>query len=385
LFNVQRDSNEADLDPRVAFTLSAPFDSKKSQQADVGSLSGLSAGTTVSLDFGLLIWPRARAEARRELPAKCRAFFPQVVPGYDYDVAAQLGGAACNPSLVRRERVEKVAKALNATAKQCAACIDAAADQPSPCALADAAQKKACGSSSDVAEILCALAKSQRASVCQACDALEKKCTVLAERSEATVVGDAEFRRIVSEHKASLTSAFKAAMPGQHGINLSLKANQLRFDHVLDTAPTQVIKNDKRGKGASLAYSYLSQTSLWAVGYSHEESYTPGTKTQVCTPLGTTGSSTCKEVTLGAPVEKAAEIAFLEHRRLFPDYHFALAPRVEFDLEDSNWAIGIPFYFLRSVTDQNALTGGFAVGYSDAADEKFSATIFVSKAFSFFD
>jgi hypothetical protein len=241
----------------------------------------------------------------------------------------------------------------------------------------------------EIAGVLCPLARAQRATACEACDKLTARCGLLAEkdRGEATLIDELLFDRVVAQEGPQLRSAFRAAIPGQHGITLSLKANQLHYDYVLESAPTETVKSDRRGKGLSLAYSYLSQTSLWAVGYSHEKSFSPGKKTQLCKPLGTTGATTCNEVTIGAPKDQAAEIAFVELRRLFPEAHFAIAPRAEFDAEQSDWAVSVPFYFLRSPADQNALTGGFALGYSsaDADDAELTVSIFVSKPFAFFD
>jgi hypothetical protein len=129
----------------------------------------------------------------------------------------------------------------------------------------------------------------------------------------------------------------------------------------------------------SVAWSYLAASSLWSFGYSHEKIYKAADKTQICSPLGTTGSTTCSENSIGEPSRDTAEIAFFEIRHLTFDGKFAFAPRLEFDFKKSVWAGRLPFYFIPNKDGQ--LTGGLALGYTDS--DKFGASVFVSKAFSF--
>jgi hypothetical protein len=86
------------------------------------------------------------------------------------------------------------------------------------------------------------------------------------------------------------------------------------FSFVLAEDPATKKKSSETGYGAFLAYTYVGRTYLWTAGYSHEESYKAGDKVEICTPIGTTGSTSFSEGTVGSPKKQPAELAFLESR-----------------------------------------------------------------------
>jgi hypothetical protein len=89
----------------------------------------------------------------------------------------------------------------------------------------------------------------------------------------------------------------------------------------------------------------------------------------------------CKRATLAPPERSTTDLAFAEWRRL-AGKHWALSPRLEYDLNDSEWAFRMPVYFITDA--KGAFTAGVSVGYT-TKDEDLGFSVFVSKAFTFFD
>lgn len=377
---INKKPDDPDSYTRFAFTLSAPFDSKKADKADVGSLSGLTAGTTATLDFALVIWPRSG----KSMESKCQDYVTQFVPGHDWKTTIGKSGlVGCDRHLFERENIDKAIDGFNEKLAACKKCPRWSPPDASRCSSLANAESRACATDELRVTAACVLLASTRKEACTDCDNAEKECELLAGKTEAKLDED-EFNKVVADHKREIRRLDREAYPGEKWLNVSLKANQQNFTYVLQSAPTAALDSQEEGFGASLGYTYLRDVRLWSAGYSHEESYKGGRKTQICSPIGTTGSTSCSEAIIGAPTKEKAELAFIEHRRLIAGRKFALAPRVEFDFKTSKWAAQVPFYFIPS-KDGTQLTGGIAIGYSEGDDDEFGATIFISKAFSFTD
>lgn len=384
----QGKDGELVITPRFALTLSAPFDSKKADKVDVGSLSGLTAGTTGTLDVSFLFYRDPTAEDDQNLVTVCTELLKALLVDHEWDDVSD-AGFSCDHSLFTLDRLKEVVGVLNERRAECNKCSNSGADKPSRCALVTLAIRQACGGDGTQPSpaALCALARAERTEACAQCDKLAAGCKRLDPRGEAALEKDAQ--TTLDANRKRIARADRNSFPRYHGFNASFKANREDFTYVLADAPTaDPTTAEKQGYGVSLAYSYLGETSLWAGGYSHERTYKAGKKTTLCNPLGSTGSTTCNEASIGAPKLETAELAFVENRLLVSKGKFAIAPRGEYDFKTSDWGVRVPLYFIPSVKPADALTGGVAVGYTESDDEDLDGwgiTVFVSKAFSFFD
>lgn len=374
--------------PRFALTLSAPFDSKKADKVDVGSLSGLTAGTTGTLDVSFLFYRDPTNAEDNELVKVCNDLLDALLVDHEWSDVSD-AGFSCDHRLFTADRLKEVVKELNKRRTECRKCVDSSGEKPSRCALVSLAVRQACADDKNNTSpaSLCTLARAERTEACAQCDKMAASCKRLDSKGEAALVNDAQ--KILDANRKRIARVDRNSFPGQHGFNASFKANREDFKYVLADAPTaDPTTAEKQGYGVSLAYSHLGENSLWAGGYSHERTYKAGKKTTLCNPLGSTGSTTCNEASIGAPKLEKAELAFVENRVLISKGKFALAPRGEYDFKTSDWGVRVPFYFIPSVKPKDALTGGVAVGYTRSDDEDkdgWGITVFVSKAFSFLD
>lgn len=372
---------------RFAFTVTAPFDSKKADKVDIGTLSGLTAGTNASLDFSFLNWDMPTETAR--ITELCKKLIPKLIRGYNWEqVGLLVPELNCNRDLLDVKKLGEAVKKINAQVESCSLCMTPPGEQQSICESLDHARSLSCsGADPDKTASrngLCALVRAEGHDRCASCAGWSNQQTELCKevRGKAELADDAA--AIVKDATNEINGAMKDILTPMSGFTASIKANKQDFKYITTEAPTVSNESTEKGFGVSLAWTYVGATSLWSLGYSHETSYKGKDKVDVCSPIGTTGSLQCAEASIGAPEKEKAELAFIENRRMFVTGRFAIAPRVEYDLEKSKLAGRIPIYLVTN--KEGALTGGLAVGYSEAAKKgKWGLTIFVSKAFSFFD
>lgn len=121
---------------------------------------------------------------------------------------------------------------------------------------------------------------------------------------------------------------------------------------------------------------------MFSGGFSVEKSYKSNSDVEVCTPIENSTSTKCITGPIGAPTHSYARILFAETRLLIVAEKFAIAPRAEYDFKASKYAVRLPIYI--APNKAKALTGGIGLGYTNKNDEGFGASVFVGKAFSFF-
>lgn len=118
----------------------------------------------------------------------------------------------------------------------------------------------------------------------------------------------------------------------------------------------------------------LKTNMVIAASYRRAVAYQAGDKAQVCSALGSTGSTTCAEKVLGGPggPDKTNVVSF-EVKQFFGG-GFAVAPKINRDFTNGVTGIQIPIYVLQ---DKNGgLTGGITLGWR--SDTKaFTASAFV--------
>jgi hypothetical protein len=380
---------EGDIDGRYALTVNAPFDSNKADHVDVGSLSGLSAGTSATLEFGVRRWASPTDEEIDAMMPVCEEHLPKLIPGYSWEDLTTVVAIACDDHAFDLEQLNKLIKGINEVRETCAKCVAIEAADPPICLMLRDARQQSCGSKSPPDNLaVCAVLEKNLREECAVCKDVKSgegtACGVLARhRKPAALIEDKQQREaLLAKARAAARPVAAKLLRPLSMFTVGLTANTQQFTYLLADNLDEVHKNDKEGVGITLAATHVLRRSAWTLGYSHEESYKGTDKLQLCRPLGATGASTCTAASLGAPKKQKAEIAFLQNRVAFADGRFALAPRVEFDFKKSQWAARVPFYFIASKSHE--LTGGVAVGYTEVDDEGLGATVFISKAFTFY-
>jgi hypothetical protein len=161
---------------------------------------------------------------------------------------------------------------------------------------------------------------------------------------------------------------------------LSFLGNQHTNSFVTTAAPSKITKESDEGYGIGLNYTALLRHMSIIVGYSYERPFMTGKGQQICSPVGTSTSTTCSTAAVGAPVRTTARIASLETRVLFGSA-LAIAPRVEYDTVAANLGVKLPLYFVADA--KKILTGGLEVGWTKSAG--YQGAVVLEKAFSFLD
>jgi hypothetical protein len=327
---------------RTALTVSTPFDSSKADSVDIGTLSGLTTGSGAKLEVGALIWPFVDAGPLENI---CETEIPKLIEGAHWTVPPpdHLEGLttktphACEEALFDRKVLQEIVERVNkermqkwqATAQTLQLQDKPVPEMPPKLVLVEHARSE----------------------------------PIIKRAIERLRLGNAEFK-------------------GLHSITLGLSANRNDYSYVLLEDPTASKESERRGRGLSLAYTRVAQSVVANVGFQYERSYKAGKFGQVCTPIQDTSSLQCVGTVIGAPAEKTRKIAFVEARRIFSGrLPIAVSPRVEYDAEESEFALSVPVYMIPS--GDGSLIGGLKLGWSEEEDA--GVSVFFGKAFSFFD
>jgi len=308
----------------------APFDQEKDQQKAVGTLSGLTAGSSAKLAISWLRWPRSH---QSDVNAICADAIGRLFPGkgwIDRDLAAgedksrylnfggeggQLQQVQCKDIVLDRGRLATLLKAYN-----------------------------------------------------------------LANDADLTLPDEQRFKA----WSAPVLEQF--AQPGRAGrpraLTVEFTMNRQDFEYSSETAPAEFQSDTKEGYGAALTYSSVRQRSVTSIGYQWERTYAGAETLQVCSPLADDGSLRCAEGALGGPQLKEQQIVFAEWRAILPSplNGIAMGPRVEYSPDESSWAFRLPIYLARNSAQQ--FTGGIALNWDQDTDG--AVTVFVGKAFDLF-
>jgi hypothetical protein len=324
----------------------APFSDSNAPKADLGSVSNLLAGTNARLDGGWLFLPSAPEGDKADTVLRD---FNHIC---DDLIEAALGKPYYCNATPDRLQIEPDARHALALMKNVPGCPDLAR-----------------GSTfSD-------LVKQLNADI-----AARNKTRAPGAAIEPLLKLDASWQT-AAKAATQLFSQLNAKQPSTlHGISLSLLGNQHSYSYVTKASPATVVKQSTEGYGVGANYTAVFQRMSLIVGYSYERPFKGGQGQQVCTPIGTTTSTTCNTATVGAPVRTTARIVSGEARILLnPD--LALGPRMEYDTVSANFGIKLPVYFVPDA--KKVLTGGLAVGWTKQG--RYQGAVVIQKAFSFFN
>jgi len=325
----------------ASFSAKAPFDSSKSDSLDLGSLSGLTAGTQAHLALGWSYWSPIPAHGVDDIVAFQRSpYFAQLYGGFQWVTPTVPGG----PTL------RKAAVALKLG--------------PTPLTLIT--------DKTTYLQIVAELNKE-----IDAYNSLHASEAGFQRLQSVVPLSDYEqiAQRATSSYFQTVARYAPSWIPT---IALTLDGNQQSFSYASASDPTKVTKEDKDGKGASLVVSVLRQNWLASLSYAYTKTYTAQPSSQICTPIAGTTSSQCVNGVIGAPKEKVGRLCTAEYRVRVAS-SFAVSPQVQYSQTDSKWGVSVPVYL--TADSNRILNGGVTLGWT--ADKHFAAAIFVGKPFSF--
>jgi hypothetical protein len=149
----------------------------------------------------------------------------------------------------------------------------------------------------------------------------------------------------------------------------SLKAGRSTFDF---TDPSTFADHSETRGGWSASASVgrfqagRLSTLLYYVNASfrHEEAFEGGAARNLCTPLGTSTSVFCRDISVGAPQRKSSDLVQLDARSFLGE-SVGLAPHVTFDLNERAWFVDVPVY-LRDM--EGSFNGGVSIGWDSRGD-----------------
>jgi hypothetical protein len=329
---------------RWSLSASAPFSSEKEDEREIGDLSGLSAGSSATLEFGFMridsiaqrAWNKLQAEGRavrtrgeavdtitdRRIDEACEPYANDVfgVPLTQVHVAvSEELEIHCTDALFSLERFNESPLVLEAQRKA----------ETDPTAREDLDNLEA-----------------KRAHY------LKQYWTILEKPGPIFTFGT------------------------------RLKASKANFEYVLDTDVSTPLEVSKTSGAIDAYLSVVYDRHLFGISYSRVSNYEAGRKTQVCVPMGTDGVLDCGDKTIGPPAKTTPDLIAAEWRYLISRSRFAISPVIEYDLDSHEWAIRAPLY--AAVNKEGDLVGGLSVNW-DSKDEDVNAVVFFGKKFSFFD
>jgi hypothetical protein len=324
----------------AAFTAKAPFDSSKSDVQDLGSLSGLTAGTQAHLALTWSRWNLMPIGAITDILEFQNSPYIAQLYGYPWDRPSVPGAPTLRDAVVTLK-------------------LD-----PSPQSLlTDGATYK---------KILDELNKE--------IDAFNAKNAATAGFHKlAHVSAVADYSQIAADaHKAYGGIVDAYAPKWVPSLGLTLDGNDQSFTYAQASNPTKTTSESKTGAGASLVASLLHDNWLASLSYAYTHSYMAQPSSQICSPITGSTSTQCVTAAVGAPKDMTDRLITGEFRMRFSPL-LAISPQVQYSTAKSDWGMQLPIYMMADKT--KALNAGINLGWTTTAH--FGASLFVGKPFSF--
>ena len=329
----------------------APLSTKGSIDAvDIGTVSGLTAGSSASADLSFMRWPHASQSATGDLSSVCKDKIPNLISPINDEVRYEWTEildwsetpVTCSREVFSLETLQSIVDGLNARLKKCEY-------PPVPS-----------GSTQSPQEIVCGRLQKGRGA----------KLTV-ASRNDDNL---ARIMAKVSELEQQATTSLTI-------LSIGPKVNRQKVSYFSKDDLSTLNKANTTGYGAHVTLTRLKGNLLYSGGFSYEKSFKSDDPAQICSPVTGSASLKCFQGSIGAPRHLFSRILFTEMRYLISPGALAVSPRFEYDFTASKFSAKLPIYFAPS--KEKALTGGISLGYVTHGDG-FGVSVFVNKAFSFF-
>jgi hypothetical protein len=196
--------------------------------------------------------------------------------------------------------------------------------------------------------------------------AADSDCTYLHFKRDTSEAGKARFKEL--RRKINPGTVYFA------GMNAQIGPEEFKYLDKTDLTPGTVRHVSWSASGF---FGVLFADGVMVAGnYKREVSYQGNAATQLCTPLGSTGASTCSQKVLGAPGDPTrSHQTGIEIRKIVNQY-FAISPKVTRDWHNDSTGAEVPIYFFRD--KDGGLNGGISLGYL-FEKKSFTATAFVGQ------
>lgn len=161
-------------------------------------------------------------------------------------------------------------------------------------------------------------------------------------------------------------------------LSSNLKAGREDFDY-LSGMDKQSAKRKPWGGGVNLTY-LKPEAYMISAGYEYQKGYNPQKNGVVCPVVSSGSFVNCVQGAKGAPTENINHIFAVEYKQpfLIKDIPFAIAPKVQRDLEDDVTAVSIPVYFFQN--EKGGLTGGLSTDWN-SKEKDWMFGVFIGSAF----
>lgn len=160
--------------------------------------------------------------------------------------------------------------------------------------------------------------------------------------------------------------------------SVKLEANNKNFEFA-DATTYAADEQNHTGLSASATLgAVLDDIVYLSVSYEFQRSWKAGDASDICSPLGMMGYSSCKSLALGAPTKRTSSLFHLELRRFFSK-SVALGFRAHYDTDADVFSVEIPLYFLQN--EDGGLAGGVTAGFRSDEDAP-TLGVFVAEAFT---
>jgi hypothetical protein len=164
------------------------------------------------------------------------------------------------------------------------------------------------------------------------------------------------------------------AFPPTWTIGGSAKVGRKEFDF---TTPNSFNDQSETHNGSSFSISggrFLGGSLFYYVGGSarHESAFIGNGTQNICTPIEGSASTFCRDIAIGAPEKRTANLLQVEMRN-FIGGNIGLAPRVTYETEKRAWSIEAPIYLRQG---DGPFNGGLNVGW-DSKQHRVLISLFV--------
>jgi hypothetical protein len=165
-------------------------------------------------------------------------------------------------------------------------------------------------------------------------------------------------------------TAFQTAL--MYGV--SVKVGRKTFDF---TTPTSFLDQSETHDGSSFAGTIgalLPGSLFYYLGgsFRHETAFVGGGIENICTPIGGSTSTFCRDIAVGAPERRTTNLLQLEMRNFIGE-NIALAPRVTYETDKRTWSIEAPIYLRQG---DGPFNGGVNLGW-DSKQHQVLVSLFV--------
>jgi hypothetical protein len=382
----------------------APIATKGStDEVDIGTLSGLTAGSSATADFSIMNWPHPPAGVTNAIDAVCKREIPKLIQGYTWEDASLAGVSqasdACSLAIFTTDELKAIADGLNSQRKKCndsfavmspgeqTACYRLLTKVGTPYSAVLIRQILECKTPPKPEPPVdeSKLSSDEKKKLAEARTKAQEKaqtCYQLLSRQDALLTPEARDRRYLAKVLSEVNYLERAN--GGSAITLATfgtTVNRKKVSYFNKSDLSTLVKDHTTGYGAHATFSRIQGNVMYSGGFSYEKTYKSDDAVQVCSPVSGSTSLKCPQGSIGAPKQMFSRIIFTEARVLIKTGVFAVAPRIEYDFSASKLAAKLPIYL--APNKEKVLTGGVTLGYVTHGDG-FGVTVFVNKAFSFY-